>query len=322
MTWSSPARINEFKGAGVSSAFSSSSMNAPHTTTALAAEIQLRRESDGTMAQSEIPFHADHIGSFIRPASLSQAQAQADAGTISSEQLREAQRASISDIVRKQQSHGILPITSGEFDRKYYFGGFFEKLGGFREYEPVPWELARLSAPPVAAMKKSGQQYPMAAVCEGKIRYERSPYLESWLMLRNTLPEEQWARCKFTMPPPCYFHLRLAPGKCYSPEAYGSDDDFFKDVAEAYRQELKTLYEHGLRHLQVDDPTLAYFCSDEMLESLREDGIDPDELFAVYLKAHNDCIACRPSDLHVGLHVCRGSSSPVREPHPACERRG
>ncbi|KAL6361972.1 hypothetical protein LRP88_05455 [Fusarium phalaenopsidis] len=261
------------------------------------------------MAVTKLPYHADHIGSYIRPEALSRTQAQADAGEASPEQLVAAQKAAIADIVKKQQEHGVRAITSGEFDRKYYFSGFFEKLGGFREVSPVPWELARISAPPIAALKKAGKQYPMAALCEGKIEYKESPYLENWKMLRECVPKEQWGECKFTMPPPCYFHLRLASGKCYTPEAYSNDEDFFADLTKAYRQELKVLYAEGVRNIQIDDPTLAYFCSDDMLAALKAEGVDPDKLFDLYLKAHNDCIADRPEGLHVGLHICNFSKS-------------
>ncbi|KAG8423987.1 Thioredoxin domain-containing protein 17 [Metarhizium acridum] len=261
------------------------------------------------MTGHELPFHADHIGSLIRPAALSSLQEQADAGTITPAQLRQGQRDAIADIVEKQRAHGVRALSSGEFDRKYYFSGFFEKLGGFREVSPVPWELARLSAPPIAALKKAGRPYMMAAVCEGKITYDASPYLENWKLLRDSVPEELRAECKFTMPPPCYFHLRLAPGKSYKTSVYPDDDAFFADLARAYRREIKTLYDAGLRNLQIDDPTLAYFCSDDMVESLRAEGDDPDRLLDLYLRAHNDCIAGRPADMHVGLHVCRGNFS-------------
>ncbi|GAO14180.1 uncharacterized protein UV8b_08026 [Ustilaginoidea virens] len=257
----------------------------------------------------KLPFHADQIGSLIRPAALSDAQKAADAGTGSPAQLRDAQRAAIADVVAKQRSQGIRALSSGEYDRKYYFSGFFEKLAGFREVSPVPWDLARPSAPPVAALRRAGQPYPMAAVCHGKIRHETSPYLENWKLLRDAVPGDLWAECKFTMPPPCYFHLRLAPGKAYSPDAYADDDAFFADLARAYRKEIRTLYDAGLRNLQIDDPTLAYFCSDDMVESLRAEGVDPDGLFDLYMKAHNACIADRPADMHVGLHVCRGNFS-------------
>lgn len=261
------------------------------------------------MLGTKLPFHADHIGSLIRPTSLSNAQSQFDANEISQSELLSAQKAAISDIVHKQQNHNIRALSSGEFDRKYYFSGFFENLQGFREISPVPWDLTRLSAAPIAALKKAGKQYPMAAVCSGKIANTTSPYLSNWLLLRSTVPEEQWADCKFTMPPPCYFHLRLAKGKCYSPSAYANDEEFFADLAKAYQVEIRTLYDAGLRNLQIDDPTLAYFCSEEMLAGLREDGEDTERMFEMYLRAHNACIAGRPEGMHVGLHICRGEAS-------------
>ncbi|KAK8144410.1 hypothetical protein G3M48_005844 [Beauveria asiatica] len=259
------------------------------------------------MTKTKLQFHADHIGSLIRPDSLSAAQAKADEGSISDADLRVVQRAAIDDIVQKQLANGVRAISSGEYDRKYYFSGFFEKLDGFHEVSPVPWELARMSAPPIAALKKTGKQYPMAVVCHGKIKRLESPYMNNWKMLRDTLPSDQWRLCKFTMPPPCYFHLRLARGKCYSSEAYSSDGEFFADLAVAYQQEIQALYDEGLRNLQIDDPTLAYFCSDEMMTALRNEGEDPEALFTQYLQAHNDCIAKRPADMHVGLHICRGN---------------
>lgn len=261
------------------------------------------------MPAGKLQFHADHIGSLIRPLSVSEAQAKADAGQLSREQLKKVQEEAIADIVKKQDDNGVRALSSGEFDRKFYFSGFFEKLEGFKEVSPVPWDMARLSAAPIAALKKAGQQYPMAAVCEGKIRNTKSPYMENWKMLRDCVPKEQWSQCKFTMPPPCYFHLRLGPGQCYSKEAYANDEEFFADLAKAYQKEVRTLYQEGLRNLQIDDPTLAYFCSSQMLDGLRKDGEDPDKMFDMYLKAHNDCIAGRPGDMHVGLHVCRGEYS-------------
>ncbi|OAA70665.1 Methionine synthase, vitamin-B12 independent [Cordyceps fumosorosea ARSEF 2679] len=259
------------------------------------------------MTKNKLQFHADHIGSLIRPASLSEAQEKADNGSLAGADLQVVQRAAIKDIVQKQLAHGVRAISSGEYDRKYYFSGFFEKLDGFKEVSPVPGELARVSAPPIAALKKAGKQYPMAAICHGKIRRLESPYMNSWKMLRETLPREKWSACKLTMPPPCYFHLRLAKGKCYSPDAYSNDADFFADLAVAYQQEIQALYDEGLRNLQIDDPTLAYFCSEEMISALKAEGEDPEALFAQYLKAHNDCIAKRPADMHVGLHICRGN---------------
>ncbi|GAB7340702.1 hypothetical protein MBLNU457_7089t1 [Dothideomycetes sp. NU457] len=257
-----------------------------------------------------LPFHGEHIGSLLRPDYLQEAKADHKAGKISDSQLEEAEHKAIKHIVSRQQEAGVRPICSGEYDRMVYFSGFFEKLGGFEEYgEDAPWDIYRLSAPPIKALKEAGLRYPMAAVCTGKIEYKESPYLKHWEYLKTQVPESQWGECKFTMPPPPYFHLRLAEGKCYPKEVYGSDEEFFRDLAKAYQQEFQTLHKAGLKSVQLDDPTLAYFCSKDMLESLKKDGVDPDKLFDTYLKAHNMALENRPEGLHVGLHICRGNFS-------------
>lgn len=263
-----------------------------------------------TIAKMRIPFHAEHIGSLLRPAELAEAKAKAANKQLSDADLQAAEQKAIAHIVQRELAEGVVPISSGEYDRKVYFGGFFEELEGFEEVEDAPWDLYRLSAPPIAALKKAGMKYPMTIVCNGKIKYTKSPYLEKWKYLRSQVPKDQWADCKFTMPPAPYFHLRLAPGKCYSKDAYSSDEAFFADLAEAYKKEFKTLHEEGLKSVQIDDPTLAYFCSDDMLKGLKDDGIDADALFDLYLKAHNDCIEGKPEGLHVGLHICRGKAFP------------
>jgi methionine synthase II (cobalamin-independent) len=261
----------------------------------------------------KLPFHGEHIGSLLRPEALQKAQAQAAANEIPSDALLQAEHDAISYIVVRQKELGIRSICSGEYDRRVYFGGFFEKLEGFEEVNDPPWDLYRLSAPPIAMLKKAGLKFPMTVICTGKIRNSKSPYLEQWKFLRSCVQEEQWGDCKFTMPPAPFFHLRLAPGKMYTKAAYNNDEDFFADLAAAYQKEFRTLHDEGLKNIQIDDPTLAYFCSQEMLEGLRKDGVDPDKLFAQYLKAHNDCLKERPKGLQVGLHICRGKSvSPGR----------
>lgn len=263
----------------------------------------------------QLPFHAEHIGSLLRPSDLQIAKTAHAASRLSDADLETAEHTAIKHIVARQDAAGVRPICSGEYDRKVYFAGFFENLSGFEEVSDAPWDLYRLSAPPIAALKKAGMKYPMTVVCTGKIGYTHSPYLEKWKYLRGLLPRERWAECKFTMPPPPYFHLRLAPGKCYPADVYGSDEAFFADLADAYRRELRTLYDEGLRSVQIDDPTMAYFCSEEMLKGLRDDGVDPDALFETYVKAHNDAIAGHPEGLHVGLHICRGESAhPMSSP--------
>lgn len=44
-----------------------------------------------------------------------------------------------------------------------------------------------------------------------------------------------------------------------------------------------------------------------MLKGFEEDGESSDDLFKSYIKLYNDCLSERPSDFHIGVHLCRGN---------------
>lgn len=70
------------------------------------------------------------------------------------------------------------------------------------------------------------------------------------------------------------------------------------------------MYYHGLRNVQFDDPNLAYFCSEAMIEGWKKDPLNTystDELLEKYIALYNDCISQAPEDMHIGVHLCRGN---------------
>ena len=84
-------------------------------------------------------------------------------------------------------------------------------------------------------------------------------------------------------------------------------DEYFADIAVAYQEEIKALHAAGCRHIQIDDPLLAYFCAESMIKGMEERGIDHEALLDTYVRAYNGCLEGRPADMVVGLHLCRGN---------------
>ena len=80
--------------------------------------------------RTQPPFRADHVGSFLRPASLLDARERNRKGELSRAQLREVEDAAIRDIVRFQEDLGLEGITDGEFRRTYFHIDFLEQLSG------------------------------------------------------------------------------------------------------------------------------------------------------------------------------------------------
>ena len=84
-------------------------------------------------------------------------------------------------------------------------------------------------------------------------------------------------------------------------------DEYFDDVAVAYRAEIADLYAAGCRNIQFDDPTFAFFCADSTIEGMEKAGVDWEKLLDTYIKVYNDILRNRPVDLTIGLHTCRGN---------------
>jgi methionine synthase II (cobalamin-independent) len=101
--------------------------------------------------------------------------------------------------------------------------------------------------------------------------------------------------------------MQMVVGTAYSASAYSSDEEYFQDLAAAYAAEWQILYDAGLRSIQIDDPCLLFFVSEEFRSGCLTDGVDPDALLDQYIWAHNLCLAGKPKDLHVGIHLCRGN---------------
>jgi methionine synthase II (cobalamin-independent) len=258
------------------------------------------------------PFRAEQIGSLLRPAALLSARTQSDSSTSYARNLPEDVKGitkdAIASVVQKQLSLSIRPITSGEFERHIFYGGFFENIDGFEVIPELPLPGGfRTGFPTTATLMRLGIKTRPGVVATGTIEHVRSPYLEEWETLKSLLPKDQWKDCKITMPSPTWQHMQLAKGTAFSPTIYSSDKHYFADLAAAFQAEFLSLYSSGLRSIQIDDPNLTYFVTDQFLDGCAADGIDSDELLDMYIWAHNACLSGRPKDLHIGIHLCRGN---------------
>ncbi|OKP05859.1 hypothetical protein PENSUB_6579 [Penicillium subrubescens] len=257
------------------------------------------------------PFRTEHVGSLMRPANL--LAARSAAGVTSSysrltEDVQAVTEKAIAEVVARQIELGIRPITSREYERNIFYSGFFENLQGMEVVEAIPVDQGyRTGFPTLKMLKSLGIPTRDSVVAVDRIKNTDSPCLSEWKSLRSRLSQEQWKDFKLTMPPITHSHMQMAIGTAYRPNAYSSDQEYFKDLAEAYAAEFLVLYNEGLRSIQIDDPCLLFFVTDEFRSGCVADGVDPDELLDQYIWAHNQCLLGKPADLHVGLHLCCGN---------------
>lgn len=240
------------------------------------------------------PFRADQVGSFLRPRALLDARARAKAGEITPAQLREVEDAAIRDIVKEQESWGLQAVTDGEFRRTWFHVDFLTQLEGVEMKGGIPVSFRTASG--------TIEQTPPVLHITGKVKHVKPIQLADFNFLKSVTTRIP----KVAIPSPTMLHFRGAR-QGISKDAYPDLDQFYEDVAAAYRTELKALADAGCRYVQLDDTNLAYLCDPKMRDSAKQRGLDPDALPHQYAQFINRAIEGRPADMVVAIHLCRGN---------------
>ena len=249
---------------------------------------------------TRIPFRADHVGSFLRPAYLLEARDQFfNKKSITAEQLRAVEDKAITEIVKFQADVGLKSITDGEFRRTYFHIDFLEQLGG------VKTDIL------VTIVRPDGTEElapPVIRVID-KVRHAKNIQLADFQYLKSQVEALGISGLvpKVTIPSPTMLHFRGGRAGI-SKEAYPElDPAFYDDVAKAYGDELQSLADAGCTYVQMDDTNMAYLCDEKMREAARQRGDDPNELPHRYAAFINKVVARKPAGMTLCMHLCRGN---------------
>lgn len=243
------------------------------------------------------PFRAEHLGSLLRTEKLLETRHAWEAKKASEQELRSIEDDDVKAIVREQLSIGFHAITDGEYRRHMFWGSFWPGLEGMKEENSPSLDLFRMYIPDIAAFTEAGYKPGETVICTGKIKHVGSTYTDQFDYVKSLVPKEKVGDLKLTLAAPNWYHLRYKEGRAYPKEVYPDDDAYFADIAKAYQAELNVLYDHGLRNVQFDDPNLAYFCSEAMIEGWNKDPLNTystDVLLDKYIKLYNDAISQAP----------------------------
>jgi 5-methyltetrahydropteroyltriglutamate--homocysteine methyltransferase len=112
---------------------------------------------------------------------------------------------------------------------------------------------------------------------------------------------------KLTIPSPSMVHYR-GGRSAIDQSIYPDLEQFWADLAAAYAQEVKQLYDLGCRYLQLDDTSLAYMNDPAQRQHVADIGGDPEHQHECYIANINRALAGRPADLAVTTHMCRGNN--------------
>ena len=238
------------------------------------------------------PFRADHVGSLLRPKELREAFRRHAQGELSAGAFADMQDKAIRDAVRLQEEAGLGVVTDGEFRRSSYWGRFVERCSGF-EIKPAVFKFRdhhghEVDFTATYATARLSRTQPLAA--------------DEFAFLKQVSK----ATPKITMPAPSTMHFYRCTDFA-DPRVYADAEPFFADLAVVYRQEIADLAKAGCRYIQLDEVAIAMLCDPAIRDKVSGAGQDPDRLVDLYIKAINDCVAGAPSDMVVGIHMCRGN---------------
>jgi 5-methyltetrahydropteroyltriglutamate--homocysteine methyltransferase len=243
------------------------------------------------MQRTTPPFRADHVGSLLRTASLKEARTKRAKGEIDTAALKAVENREIEKIVKKQEDVGLKLATDGEFRRSWWHFDFFRGLGGVE------------SITTSGGIQFHGVETKHEGITiTGKVEFAGHPQIDHFKFLK--------AHCRVTpkmcIPAPSTFHFRQGRA-LVSKEVYPDLDEFFADVAAAWRKTIRAFYDAGCRYLQLDDTAWAMMCDPNERAQSKARGDDPDRLPAIYARVTNAALEGKPTDMAVTMHSCRGN---------------
>jgi 5-methyltetrahydropteroyltriglutamate--homocysteine methyltransferase len=254
--------------------------------------------ADTARPSARRPLRADHVGSLLRPPALKQARADFKAGKISADDLGRAEDQAIREVVRQQEETGLLAATDGEFRREQWHMDFIYQLGGIR---PVQDDTIRVA---FRNDQRSWEWAPPSPHVVAPITLSDTIFGEAFSFLATSVSS---ATPKLTIPSPSMVHYRGGRG-IIDERVYPDLEQFWADLAAAYAEEVRRLYQLGCRYLQLDDTSLAYVNDPAQRQHIAEIGGDPGRQHETYIATMNQALAGRPADLAVTTHMCRGNN--------------
>jgi 5-methyltetrahydropteroyltriglutamate--homocysteine methyltransferase len=237
-------------------------------------------------------FHADVIGSLLRPRYVSEARAALAAGQISAADFKQIEDRAVDQAIAMQEGCGLDVITDGELRRFSFLDHLLGNMEGVAEAPGAPVTFH--------AADGSTWDWHSPVSVTGKIRAGRT---------MMSVEEFSYARArarvpvKITMPSPVVMYSAWSPERAGA--AYSDAYELFADAAEIIREEARELARLGCTYIQIDSPDLGTLVDPEN-RALRESlGMPTERTLTEGVDIINS-VADVPG-VTFGLHICKGN---------------
>lgn len=240
--------------------------------------------------------HFEIVGSFLRPEELKKAREAFATGEITADDLKVVEDQAIEQLVKKQKEVGLKTISDGEFRRSYWHLDFFWGFNGIEHNVMDQGYLFHGEETRADSARLSGKisfnpQYPV---------FDEYRFL---VKISDGTPIRQ------SIPAPAQLYAELVRGTNEEKidVFYPNREELYQDIAKAYNETIKELYNLGCRDIKLDDCTWGMLVDKNFWKTMTNGEYDTQAIQEFYLRLNNDAIANLPDDLHITTHICRGN---------------
>ena len=243
-------------------------------------------------------YHADHVGSLLRPSEVKEAKSAYRDGRIELSELTAVENQAILRALERQQEVGAQVFTDGEFRRAIFQGDLVDSVDGF--VDTATPAVVRIWQGPGDQPTEPGT---MQVVGE-KLRRRRG-------LTENQLPflqEHALGPVKMTLPSANQFPALIFQ-QGVTDQFYATRSELLWGIADIIRAEVEALSEAGVEYIQMDAPRYSYYVDPRWRQHLHDLGEDPDRMFEEAVSVDNHCLEGAQRDgTTIAFHVCRGNN--------------
>jgi len=243
------------------------------------------------------PYHAEHVGSLLRPPWLLEARDAHENGALTTAELRDVEDRAIADAIDLQRQSGIQVFTDGEVRRESWRAGLLESLDGV-----VPAKRTMRWYRDGAELGPDETLTDGVAVTAKVSRRQRLTGVEAAFMAAHAP-----GAFKITMISASMGGMIWDPR--LSVQAYPALPDLTEDLIRLQVEEIGELIDQGVRWVQLDSLGYNQVIDPANRGSTRA-GVDPGKALDAAIAADTAIVTAvkrKNPDVTVGMHICRGN---------------
>ncbi len=240
-------------------------------------------------------YHAETIGSMLRPAYLKEARQAWQAGTLSTPEFKRIEDRAVNEAIALQEAVGLEIVTDGEMRRLVFTGTLTEAIDGLSSSPTPSWHWH-------GQTPAEDMDFQLPVCITDKIHRRRSLATEEFVYARGKTSKP----LKMTLPSPLMLALFWSPE--HSTAAYKDPFDLFADAVDILRQEVRELVSLGCQYIQIDAPELATLVDEsQRRETYEARGVSTERMLGEGVEMLN--AIAEASGVTFGLHFCRGNNA-------------